>query len=208
MKPIAATQFNKEKLLFVGAAALLSLSFYYLLTSHPAKLEAGSRVTTLPEPAAATPGKPATLLPDIDRMLSTRDRNNPFQPIPQLITIITKPVPVPRPRPGGGDVVVVIPEGPIDNTNSGKVPKPSPRASGETPKAQVDFSAVVTMNGQTYGLIKTHGRTLQIQLGDYIDEYKYTVTKIEKQAIWVTDEKGDLFVARDLTFANLASRDR
>ncbi|HLX63608.1 MAG TPA: hypothetical protein VKX17_20225 [Planctomycetota bacterium] len=201
-----SSRINKEKLVFSGVAFLLAGCFYYLMTSRPAGLKPGTMISPLSPPAPVAAEKPANRIASVAGLLNAAGRANPFQPVIKKTDIAQpekpdipggghvswpnpNPVPIPPPQPGGG----------------GPNPPPghNPSEIHDPPPAAVAFSAFMTMDGQTYGHVKTKdGRTIQVQVGDYLDQFKYTITKIEKQAIWVTDERERVFVARDMTFAD------
>ena len=214
MKRQASYGFNKEKLVLLVAALLLAGSAYNFFASQPVALEVTTPVTPLPIPSPLTPDKLDTRMANVIPYLETgkfgdvavnRDRKNPFEPIddfvsvPQSAKVNTEGVKTPA-AIAPPTVVAPSPElQPLAKKDDEDPNKFGPKDD----KAKVDFSAVVRMNGITYGLLKDKdGKTVQVKVGDYMEDFKYTVSKIEKQAIWVTDEKDHVFVARDLSFAD------
>ena len=225
MKRQTSYGFNKEKLVLLGTALLLSWSAYNFFASTPVPLEVTTPVTPLPVPAPLTPDKIDTRMANVEGYIRSgsatitnadgtmsqvafnRDRKNPFEPIddfvvaPQDPKLLTKgpanPAIIPPPPPA----VVAPPPPPEPIAKKDEV---DPNKFGpKDAEAQVKFEAVARMNGITYALLKDKDdKTMQVKVGDYLEEFKYTVTKIEKQAIWVTDDKDRVFVARDLSFTD------
>ncbi|MEI6235718.1 MAG: hypothetical protein WCT04_21895 [Planctomycetota bacterium] len=214
MKLQASSRFNKEKLLFLGVTALLAICVYHFMSSRPVKLEISIPVSPLPIPGPLAPEKPDTRKGDIafylesgmrENILVNRDRNDPFAPF-----YIPSDLPPPNPnskivngKPGTGAPLPPPPAPPPPPEVAKKDPNDdADKFNPSDKKAKVDFSAVVSMNGIVYGLLKDkEGKTIQVKVGDYLEDFKYTVSKIEKQAIWVLDENDRAFVARDLSFA-------
>lgn len=210
MKRIPASGFNKEKLVFLGTSSVLALTLYHLLISAPVALEPTPPVSNVAPPGPLDREKQDTRVANVLYYISggvnpqmgvavDRSRKNPFEPIDEFIQ---GPI-AEGPKPPKGPKTVVAgppppPDNPVEPTEPGREKTFDPDAEKF---AKVDFSGVMTMNGLTYGLLKSKdGQTIQVKEGDYLEDYKYTVAKIEKQAIWVSDEDNQMFVARDLTF--------
>ncbi len=194
--------FNKEKLIFICTAMLLATSLYSIFSSRPVELTVGTPVSPLPVPGPLAPDRLDTRKALVKYYLETgtfgdvavnRERKNPFEPIddfvaagPKMVATVTKKI-VPQAPPRGGPTPMATERAPDppapkeDKKEEAKVWEPK-----ADPKALVDFSAVVTMNGITYGLLKSKGQTIRVQVGDYLEDYKYTVAKIDTSAIWVT----------------------
>jgi hypothetical protein len=211
--------FNKEKFIFLGIAAVAAVCVYNFLASRPVPLEVGIPVSPLPIPAPLAAEKPDPRKGDVSFYLVTaqysdgvainRDRNDPFAPIyvptpaeqAAALTTVVKQFPA---------VPIILPPKPIEAPNPEEEEKRKREEAKKFAlkefKAKVDFSAVIAMGGVTYGLLKDDaGNTMQVKVGDYLEDFKYTVSKIDKQAIWVTDENDRLYVARDLSFADNAA---
>ncbi len=73
-------------------------------------------------------------------------------------------------------------------------------------RIRADFSAVMSMNDKTVGLLKSNGQTLQVKAGDYLEDHKFTVAKIGAQAIWITDQNDREIIARDTTFETASGK--
>lgn len=210
MKRLSSTGLNKEKLIFLGAAALLGISVYSLFASAPLLLAPAPAVSTLSAPAPLETEKADSRIAEIlyyieggvnaqARTAVVRDRNNPFAPVGRGVVIVCGPK-----SEGAGPGVFkngidVPPQPPNKTSTSLRRSKESPHL--EPKVAGVDFSGVVTMNNVTYGLLKSKsGQTIQVREGDYLDDYKYTVARIEKQAILFSDSENEMYVARDRSF--------
>jgi hypothetical protein len=209
--------FNKEKLIFICMSMILATSVYSIFSSRPVELTVGTPVSPVPLPGPLTPDRLDTRKALVKYYLESgkfgdvtvdRERKNPFEPIDDFMPAAAKMAAVAGPKkivnippPRGGPTPMAAERAPDppapkeDKKEEAKVWEPK-----ADPKALVDFSAVVTMNGITYGLLKSKGQTIRVQVGDYLEDYKYTVAKIDTSAIWVTDENDREFVARDTSF--------
>ena len=216
MRHQVTNTFNKEKFIFLGLAAIAAVCVYNFLASRPVPLEVGIPVSPLPIPAPLAPEKPDPRKGDVAYYIQSgrdengvainRERNDPFAPIyvPTAAEVAAALIPVKQiPL-----VPAVPPPAPIDAPAPEKVARDNERENAKKfalneYKAKVDFSAVMALGGVTYGLLKDDaGNTMQVKVGDYLEDFKYTVAKIDKQAIWVTDENDRMYVARDLSFAD------
>ena len=209
MKRIPASGFNKEKLVFLGTTTVLALTLYHLLISAPVALEPTPPVSNVAPPGPLDREKQDNRVANVLYYISggvnpqmgvavDRSRKNPFEPIDEFIS--RSPIDV---RPTGPKPVAVAgPPPPPEVPEPTKVPDPkNPFGPRADKVAKVDFSGVMTLGGVTHGLLKSKdGQTIQVKEGDYLDDYQYTVAKIEKQAIWVSDEDSQMFVARDTSF--------
>ena len=213
MQNVNAGSFNKEKLIFMISSAVVAGGLYLFLTSGPIPLVPGPPVSYTqgkPEPlkssviAAREPedfyvvdGKISKLPDKRTGQLVNRDRKSPFMPFEQfanktpvkVVNVAATTPPPPPPPPAA-------PEKPKD---------PKKEFVGTTAEAEVEFMGVMTMaNGETFGLLKPKdgSPTIRVKLGSEIEAggTKYTVTALEKQAIWVTDGEQRPFVLKDSTF--------
>jgi hypothetical protein len=219
---------TKEKLVFVGVAALLSLTVYNLLVSTPVKLEVGPPVSPVVPPGPLDPDKIDTRVSDVryyripgkevgiadpkTGQFNDRSRANPFQPLGDDSQFPVAGGADDPHHPGGTGkgksgtpIVGPIAPPPDDAPAIAVVEEKKPEKPGyarKILKANVDFSGVMMMNNQICGLLKSLDgeKTMLVKVGDYLDEYKYTVASIEKQAIYVKDDEDRMFVARDITF--------
>src|ERR1043165_7001677 len=165
MKRQPSNGFNKEKLIFLGTAALLASSVYYLLTSQPAQLTPGTMVTSMAQPGPADPEKPSPREADVlyylddgrfyDRVTHQpvdRKRKNPFQPLDDWKQGLLNPA-VAKNDPTKKNGVLAPPPIAPPPPPPPSAPKVEEKAKEEKvfdPNdvvAKVDFSAVVTMNG-------------------------------------------------------------
>ena len=210
MKRIPASGFNKEKLVFLGTTTVLALTLYHLLISAPVALEPTPPVSNVAPPGPLDREKQDTRVANVLYYISggvnpqmgvavDRSRKNPFEPIDEWKNerdVVDHGPPKPKP------VAVAGPPPPPEVPEPTKGPDPKNSFGPRADKvAKVDFSGVMTLGGVTNGLLKSKdGQTIQVKEGDYLEDYKYTVVKIEKQAIWVSDEDNQMFVARDTSF--------
>ncbi len=212
MRRQASSTFNKEKLIFMGIAAVLAFCVYNFVASRPVALDVGIPVSPLPIPAPLAAEKAEPRKANVDFYLQTgqyeglainRERNDPFAPIYVLTDAVPNGVANTN-QPGGVKPIVApveLPK-PPDGEEKDKAAKDEPKFGPKDAEAKVKFSAVMAMNGSTYGLLTDDdGKTMKVKVGDYMEDFKYTVSRIDKQAIWVTDDTGRQFVARDLSFA-------
>jgi len=197
-----AQGFNKEQLAFLVVAAIAALSVYFYLSSGPIELEPGKPI------AIGEPPKPLNMKPPADplqenyyvvdgqitRLMDPRTgqavnrlRKTPFMPAAKFIERVKKDPPAmltPPPPPP--------PEAP-------KEPETKRDFGPKDLIAEVEFMGVVSLNGKTYGLVrpKDGSSPRRVKVGDKIPDYNYTVTRIEKQTIYVEDEDKNPFVLRD-----------
>ena len=213
MHSTTAGSFNKEKMIFMISSVVVAAGVYLFLTSGPVPLEPGAPVSykdARPEPLVISEiaareeedfyvvdGKVSKIVDKRTKQLVNRDRKSPFEPYSTFAAskpvkpavVANNPPPPPPPPP-------VAPEKPKD---------PKKEFTGSTAEAEVEFMGVMTMaNGDTFGLLKPKdgSPTMRVKLGQEIEAggTKYTVTALEKQAIWVTDGDERPFILKDSTF--------
>lgn len=196
--------FNKEQLVFLVVSVIAAISAYWYLASGPIPLEVGRPI------AAGEPPKPLSMKPPPDPLEEkfyvmdgkltnlmdpktgqavNRQRKTPFMPAAKFVERVVKPK---------------------DPVNLTPPPPPPPEAPKETKEdkrnfdpqdvvSEVEFMGVITLNGKTFGLVrpKDGSSPRRVKVGDKLPDYNYTVTRIEKQAIYVEDEEKRPFVLRD-----------
>ena len=219
MHNTSAGSFNKEKLIFLGSSAVVAAGLYLFLASGPIGLEAVPPIAygqRLPGPLISPPladrqaedfyvvdGKVSKLVDKRTGLPVNRDRLSPFEPFKtptQLAqTAIKTPVKNPVPPP---------PPAPVAPAEDVKKPSWNPK----TAKAEVEFMGAMTMSdGETYGLLKPidGSPVVRVKIDSIIEAggEKYTVTAIEKQAIWVVDEDKNPYMLKDSMFEEVASAD-
>ena len=209
------TGFNKEKLVFLGASTAFAIGLYFFLSSSPIDLQVGSPLGTQSGPLAlaninaarpleenyyVVPGTVSRMLDPRTAQLVNRERKTPFAPKsdftkrnlpPPIVAHVNAPPPPPPPPPTGT----------AEKADTGKKKKeygPNDR------EAEVQYMGVVTINGETYGLLKPKDGTSpkRIKVGDKIPDYDYTVTKIEKNSVSLTDKDGRPYVLKDTRFSD------
>jgi len=208
------TGFNKEKLVFLGASAAFAVGLYFFLSSSPIDLQVGSPLGTQSGPLAlaninaarpleenyyVVPGTVSRMIDPRTAQLVNRERKTPFAPKsdftkrnlpPPIVAHVNAPPPPPPP-----------PASTAEKADTGKKKKefgPNDR------EAEVQYMGVVTINGETYGLLKPKDGTSpkRIKVGDKIPDYDYTVTKIEKNSVSLTDKDGRPYVLKDTRFSD------
>jgi hypothetical protein len=196
MKRSDAKSFNKEKFVFLIATGVFCAALFLFLAYGPATLEPGKPMGTQQGPVALNNEKFRTFQETSSQIKLDSQRKNPFAPAagyneakPVTPNPSILPVPAPPPPP---------PPAPV-------TPEPKKKNfDAEDAKAEVSFMGVVMMNGDTYGLLKPNDGSSprRVKVGDTLPDLKYTVTRIEKQAIYVTDEEDRPFVISDGTFGD------
>ncbi len=220
--------FNKEKLIFLGASLFCAFGLYNFLATAPVQLEVGKPISAESEPAPMgnqtaarpyevafyiAPGEITRLIDPRTNQLVRRDRKTPFAPKADFVSKTRVAGPALPGMPGGKETAGGIPPPPPPPPPPGTETKEKKGAKDdgkpqkevwrpEDRKAQVDYVGVVTMGGQSYGLLKSvdGGSPLRVKVGDKIAAYDYTVTRIDKQAIWVVDKDNLPFMIRDTRF--------
>jgi hypothetical protein len=181
--------FNKEKFVFLLVSAGFAGGLYLFLASAPVPLDPDKPISSQALPQALENVAEAAPRPEQEYVEGPgRDRKTPFAPAATFIAAK-----------------------PVDNPGNKPPPPPPPPPSDTKPKdtkptfdakdldVQVSFMGVVMMNGNTYALLrpKDGSSPRRVKVGDTISDFKYTVTKIEKQAIWMVDEEQRPFILKD-----------
>jgi len=188
---------NKEKLVFYLCFVLLAVSAYlYCFGPRTRELVPDAPITNKPKPETFDSKSPAaqvaTALPP------ERERKSPFtydsyQVGQGKTTANPKEVKAPPPPPP-------------------PPPQPAPQPKTKTPMTptakdlQVSFMGVVQIEGKAYALLssKDGAPPRRVKEGDVIDGLNYTIAKIEKQAVHVKDEEGQVYLLKDGRFENVA----
>jgi len=210
--------FNKEKLAFLATALLTALGTYWFLSSGPVMLDVGEPIASQPPPATVRNASAENPLPEnffvvdgaLTRLLDprtsavvNRERKTPFAPARgwkdnanTAAKVAVGPPPTPPPPP---------PPAPPAPPKVEKAERKSWDAADI--QSEVEFMGVVTTKGERYGLLKPKDGSApqRVKVGDVLAQYKYTITKIESQAIHIVDEDKHPFVIRDQRFADEAA---
>jgi hypothetical protein len=192
MKRSDVRNFNKEKLIFLIASGVFAAALFLFLAFGPVALQPGKPMGTQTGPLALDESK-FTLADSTTQIKPDRQRKNPFAPNREYNEASKNP----PANPAGNTMTPAAPPPPPPVE---KTPEPAkPAFEAQVVNAEVDFMGVVMLGGETYGLLKPKdGSSPQrVKVGDKLPDLKYTVTKIEKQAIWLTDEEGRPFVVTD-----------
>jgi len=193
--PYAKTQgMNKEKLVFYLSLLMLGVSGFLFVRSWPGTLQVESPVTRKARPVMAegrafTPYLEVALAPN-------EERKSPFMADQQWRQMNTKTKP--------------------DITKAPPPPPPAPPKAPEQPKVakqptekdlEVGFMGIVNLNGVSYALLasKDGSPPRRVKEGETIEGLNYTITKIEKQAIHLTDADGRPYVLKDGRFSDVAA---
>lgn len=203
--------FNKEKLAFLVASFIFAAGTYQFLSTGPVALEVGKPISTQPGPAPTkdlnaahplaenfyvVPGTKTRMIDPLTGQLVNRNRKSPFtradwvSAAPEVAAKKVNLAPPPPPPP------------PPPPAEKGDDEKRRKEFGPHDAQAEVEFVGVMMMSGKTYGMIKPRdgGPPKQVKVGDKIPDYDYTVTKIEKQAIWIVDEQKRPFLLKDDQF--------
>ena len=203
--------FNKEKFAFLVASFIFAMGTYQFLSTGPVTLAVGSPISTQPgpgtlrnlnaeQPAAenfyVVTGSKTRMIDPMTQQLVNRERKSPFtradwiSAAPAVAKGTPKgPPPPPPPPPPPADLKTA-------DGNDKKAFGP------QDAQAEVEFVGVMIMSGQSYGMLKPRdgGPPVRVKVGDKIPDYSYTVTKIDKQAIWIEDENKRPFLLKDDQF--------
>ncbi|HEY3320252.1 MAG TPA: hypothetical protein VGP72_07295 [Planctomycetota bacterium] len=210
------TGFNKEKLAFMVAAAFCALGVYHYFSSGPVLLAVGKPISTNPGPMPLSnispprpfeerfyivPGTVSRMLDPRTNDLVNRNRKTPFAPSKDFVKKTTlpsaaelaklAPPPPPPPPPPLADKL---------EKDEKKGPK---KFSANDRDAQVAYVGVVIINGQTYGMLKPKdgGAPTRVKVGDRLKDFDYTITKIDKQAIYLVDKDNLPYLIKDDRFS-------
>jgi len=220
MRDIATGSFNKEKLIFLAGSAVVAVGLYLFITTGPIPLEATPPIAygqAKPAPLVVPPpperreedwyvvdGKVSKLLDKRTNALVNRERISPFEPFKTAALAVGPKVAAPK---------SVVPPPPVAVVAPPEEKEEKPTWDPKTAKAKVEFMGVMTMDdGETFGLLKPsegEGSPMRVKKGSKIevDGEKYTVTDIEPQAIWVTDDEDRPYMLKDMMFEQTADAD-
>jgi hypothetical protein len=183
--------FNKEKAACLASLLLLAVSGYYLFRTAPAELVVDRPITTQGAPPVyaepADTGVPSTVA-------LANERKSPFTPSQYKEGVGFRPV------VGTGPVVTPVPPPPAPvqpkpPQQAAQTPKPSAPEVKEPP---VEYVGVVNLRGQTYGLLKLEdGSMRRVKAGDVLEDLNCSVTRIDKVAILVQNEEGQVFIRKN-----------
>lgn len=191
-----AGRLNKEKLVFLGAALLLSCALYFFFSSGPLPLVLAPPATREAGPEAIENVPQLRANKSIDALVDNGEpRLSPFEPFRQHIS-----------PGGGGGGVVVKSGGPATMPPDDRKPKDPVVSSVPAIASEVDYVGVV-IDGKPRALIKPRNgaASFLVAEGESIPHYSYTVSKIEPQAIEIRDSDNRPFTLKDQTFEKSAT---
>lgn len=200
MARIKGQGFNKEKLVFLLCSLLLAVTGYLFVTSRPYELKndtARAKAHMLQPYNVSDTSLKGT--PDSYIYSKDRDRKSPFTLDKDFLA---------------GDENKPKPEPPKNNVPPPPPPPPPPPKKVE-PKTRdpllpiekelsVAFVGIMRAGDRTFALLsnKDGSGTFRVREGDTLQGSNYKITKIENQAIYLTDEDGTPYVLRDGKFSD------
>jgi len=170
-------RFSRETLCFLLASFGLALALYQCLSSAPLRLDTREPVSAEPQPLAAC-GLEPPVAPE--KALLAGGRRSPFRPVavprlppePKRVAQRADGKEDPKEtRDAGGDPVIPV----------------APPATRDV--SELQFTGVVLVGGQARGLLQARegAELISVKPGDRLPDFGCTVTKIDKQAIHLTD---------------------
>jgi hypothetical protein len=192
MRRINTGSLNKEKLVFLVSSLGVSVGLYFFLTSGPIPLVLSAASTREPGPE---PFKDVELSQHKDvNLLVDGDRISPFEPYGRELQKLQQPKPAP-----------------VAVNNAPPPPPPPPADAPKTPKAfdqedpvsELDYMGVTFVNGESRALLKPKNgdAPVLVALGEEVPHFKYTVQKIEPQAVWISDGDNRPFLLKDASYS-------
>lgn len=217
MGKIRGEGFNKEKCACLGAFVLLAFMAVLLALARFAPEEhvvavytgvfgsAPPKVLAVPAPVTAMPYPVAyqeQAVPPLPSLaaLGDRIRKTPFAPSQYKLDRIAEPTPRPN-------VTVPLPPPPV-------IPKPQPPVATQpqrpsAPKdkeLEVAYMGVMQVMGETYGLLRAKdGSFRRVKVGEKVADFDYTITRIEKQAVYVKTDEGRVYMLKNDLFSDEGS---
>ena len=189
--------FNKEKFVFLLCLLLMVVSGFLFLISRPETLEDQEPVTDKKPPLAYAlqDRGPQTAITFDDK-----DPKSPFTPVRDF-----KFAPTPKPPANVGVKPAPAPLPPAQLTQV----KPVKSAMTPTEKdLEISFRGIGSKPGTpAVALVEKKDGTgyLRVKEGDTIEGLNYKITKIEPQAIYLTDVEGRPYVLKDGRFLDASS---
>ena len=180
--------FNKEKIIFSLSLAILAGSVYWYWSTSPDELQAGIPLSATEKPGTVNEIQTSPLEP-LENILA-KDRMSPFTPKHYMTdaprATLVKVLPPPAEPPP-------------------QIRKPKPKALDASDKElEVSYMGIIKAGDQSYALIKSKDgtSTFRVKEGDTmtVGESKYTVAKIDSQAVQLTDADGQPWTLKDGLF--------
>lgn len=190
MAKISGMGFNKEKCAFLVCALLLGGALFWYLTNQVRALEDKKPISNEERPQPIS-GMLLVMKNSPDEYVSGT-RRSPFTPKKDTLVALPKP----KPNPG---TLPIPPPPPTTQPAEKEKPKTFNPLDKE---AEVDFMGVVMLEGRSYALVrpKDGSSPRRVKEGDLLPDYKYTITKIERQAIYLKDDENNPYVLKDGRF--------
>ncbi|MCW8129103.1 MAG: hypothetical protein KIS92_01850 [Planctomycetota bacterium] len=188
---------NKEKLVFYLCLVLLMVSGYLFLFGPRTKpLQDDDPITHKGKPEAFDVKAPSIRV--AKALAADRERKSPFTPdLNWRTTVVNKPNPAPSKN---------VPPPPPPPPAQPKTTPKTPSAMTPTEKdLEVGFMGIVQLNGKSYALLssKDGSPPRRVKEGDVLDGLNYTITKIDKQAIYISDAEGRPYILKDGRFEDI-----
>lgn len=203
MARIKGQGFNKEKLVFLLCSLLLAVTGYLFVTSRPYELKndtARAKAHMLQSYNVSDTSLKGT--PDSYIYSKDRDRKSPFTLDKDFLAGDENN---PKPKP-------------VTNTAPPPPPPPPPPPKKVEPKTRdpllpiekelsVAFVGIMRSGDRTFALLanKDGTGTFRVREGDTLQGSNYKITKIESQAIYLTDVDGTPYVLRDGRFSDVSA---
>ncbi|MBI3829101.1 MAG: hypothetical protein HY291_06275 [Planctomycetes bacterium] len=190
---------NKEKLVFYLCFVLMMVSaFLFFFGPRTQSLRDDEPITSKARPEAYdAKGAPVRLALEL---AADRERKSPFTPDLTWKTNVANKKP---PNPGKAPPPPPPPPPPPQPQAQ---PKPKSAMTPTEKDLEVGFMGVVQVGDQSYALLssKDGSAPRRVKEGDVLDGLNYTITKIEKQSIFLTDGDGRPYILKDGRFDALA----
>lgn len=185
---------NKEKLVFYLSLVLLMVGGYlYFFGPRTKDLLDDSPITHKGKPEAYDVKGPTVRVAKL--LASDRERKSPFTPDLNWKSSIVNNKPPPNPNKA--------PPPPPPPPSQPKTTPKTPAAMTPTEKdLEVGFMGIVQLNGKSYALLssKDGSAPRRVKEGDVLEGLNYTITKIDKQAIYISDAEGRPYILKDGRF--------
>lgn len=188
---------NKEKLVFYLCLVLMMVSaFLFFFGPRTQSLRDDDPITAKARPETYdAKGAPLRLAKELS---AERERKSPFTPdLTWKTNVANKKPPNPAKAP---------PPPPPPPPQPQAQPKPKSAMTPTEKDLEVGFMGIVQVGDQSYALLssKDGSAPRRVKEGDVIDGLNYTITKIEKQSIFLTDGDGRPYILKDGRFDGLS----
>jgi len=219
-----AQGFNKEKLTFLVAAAVISSGVYFFLLTSPVLLVVGQPFSSDSVPVKEPDKNPdppqhedyyvvdGKITGDKDvrtGRLVNRERKTPFNPAGDFILAPSERAKL-KEKSGdeAGNKPLALPPPPpppkADEKKETTEGKKKKEFGPQDVSSEVEYVGVFTIGNLTYAMLRLKDTSTLVRkkVGDVIPGCNYTVTSIEKQAIEVVDDNNNTFLLRNQRYTD------